>query len=103
MFNASVERKLDGDVQNNPNTSAEKIKVTWNSFSTTGYLQKLSVVFYTNTASEADQLQKLLLCDPKLRSTGFDGANNARLDLSQTGNESCSQMKGGFDCFLMVE
>ncbi len=31
------------------------------------YLQKLSVVFYTSTASEADQLQRLLPFDPKLR------------------------------------
>ena len=69
----------------------------------TGYLQKLSVVFYTSTASEADQLQKLFPCDPKLRSTGFDGASSARLGLSQSGNESCSEMKWGFDCFLMLE
>ncbi len=70
----------------------------------TGYLQKLSVVFYTSTVSDADQLQKLLPFDPKLPSTGFNGATNGRLGLSHTGNEeSCSQMKWGVDCLLMVE
>ena len=69
----------------------------------TGYLQKLSVVFYSSTASQADQLQKLFPCDPKLRSAGFDGASIARLGLPQTGKESWSQRKLGFDWVLLVE
>ncbi len=82
----------------NPKTSAEKSGWCGTPLQQTRYLQKLSVVFFRSTTSEADQLQKLFPCDPEPSSTGFDGASNARLGLSQTGNELCSQMKWGFDC-----
>ena len=57
----------------------------------TGCLQKLSVVFYTSTASEVDQLQKILQFDLKLRSTGFD---NVLGKCSQSQSKIIDQVSG---------
>ncbi len=58
-IDAGMERKLIYEVQNNPKTSAETMRVMWNSFSTTNGVSAKTIGRYT--ASEADQLQKLAM------------------------------------------
>ena len=69
-FDARMEQKLIREVQNNPKTSAEKIRVIWISFSTTnGYLPKLSVVFDTSTVTESHSTQNCGQPDPVVQPT----------------------------------